>query len=69
MSWLAALLSAFFALMGGGLILWWIRKPKVRLDSIDFTSWWFIYDGDLVKGIRVEIDLTLSNSGESGHMC
>ena len=53
-------------LMGGGVTLWWIRKPMVHLTKIEWAGWYYSYRIGVPTDIMVDAVVVLQNTGETG---
>lgn len=51
---------------GGGVILWWIRKPMVHLTKIEWAGWYDSYTFDVPTDIMLDVGVVLQNTGETG---
>lgn len=64
--WFVATIAVLATLMGGGVILWWIRKPMVHLTKMEWAGWYYSYRIDVPTDIMVDVGVVLQNTGETG---
>lgn len=56
-------LTVVAALLGGGVLMWWINKPRIRLLKAEGTGWCYVYQGGEIKAVRIDVAVTLLNVG------